>query len=269
PEVKYEQVMESDNGVADWLMKIRSYGFCYVDGCPSTPEATKELLEKIAFIRNTHYGKYRGFWDFTSDLSKGDTAYTDLAIGPHTDNTYFTDPAGLQMFHLLSHEDGEGGMSGLVDGFAAASELSREFPEDYRTLSSVNVHCHASGNDGSSIQPATGFPVLVHDHRYNHLIQIRWNPADRAQVDVPVDEVQNWYRAARRWTETLKKYEFWEQLRPGRPLIFDNWRALHARTAFTGKRRMCGGYINHDDYISRFKSTNWGNSWMLETVSLG
>ena len=29
------------------------------------------------------------FWDFTSDLAKGDTAYTTLALGAHTDTTYF------------------------------------------------------------------------------------------------------------------------------------------------------------------------------------
>jgi hypothetical protein len=29
------------------------------------------------------------FWDFTSDLAKGDTAYTTLALGAHTDNTYY------------------------------------------------------------------------------------------------------------------------------------------------------------------------------------
>jgi hypothetical protein len=32
------------------------------------------------------------FWDFTSDLAKGDTAYTTLALGAHTDNTYFVNP---------------------------------------------------------------------------------------------------------------------------------------------------------------------------------
>lgn len=141
-----------------------------------------------------------GFWDFTSDLSKGDTAYTDLAIGPHTDNTYFTDPAGLQMFHLLSHEDGEGGMSGLFDGFAAAEELRLEFPAAYKILSNANVHCHASGNDGISIMPANGFPVLVHTRnpigRRVYLTQIRWNPADRVDVQLPVSDVNHWYQAA-------------------------------------------------------------------------
>lgn len=138
-----------------------------------------------------------GFWDFTSDLSKGDTAYTSLAIGPHTDTTYFTDPAGLQMFHLLSHTDGEGGMSGLFDGFAAAQYLFQAHPNFYRTLAYTDVHCHASGNDGISIQPATGFPVLCHDGRTGHLHQIRWNPADKAGVDISMTKMIHWYSAAK------------------------------------------------------------------------
>lgn len=34
----------------------RKWGFCFVDGCPVTEKATQELLERIAFIRHTHYG---------------------------------------------------------------------------------------------------------------------------------------------------------------------------------------------------------------------
>ena len=29
-------------------------------------------------------------------------------------------------------------------------------------------------------------------------------------------------------------------LRPGEALLFDNWRVLHGRAAYTGVRRMCG-----------------------------
>lgn len=42
-----------------------------------------------------------GFWDFTSDLGHGDTAYTDLALGAHTDTTYFTDPVGCVRFTFI------------------------------------------------------------------------------------------------------------------------------------------------------------------------
>jgi trimethyllysine dioxygenase len=235
-----------------------------VDGCPVSPEKTKELLERIAFIRITHYG---GFYDFTSDLTMKDTAYTSLALGAHTDTTYFTDPAGLQMFHLLSHTDGDGGASLLVDGFKAASILRKESESAFSILSRTPVSWHASGNEGITITPAKKFPVLnlgsnpfgairgiTPDESGQELLQVRWNNDDRGLIDLnkPDDKeaAERWYVAARKFDEILKREElhYWAQLEPGRPLIFDNWRVLHGRSAFRGKRRMCGGYSEF--YIS-------------------
>jgi trimethyllysine dioxygenase len=194
PTVDYNTVMATDNGLKDWLYTIRKYGFCYIENTPITPEATEKLLERIAYIRNTHYG---GFYDFTADLAKGDTAYTQLGIGPHTDNTYFSDPAGLQVFHLLSHPDGEGGASQLVDGFAAAQQLQKEDPRAYQMLSKTSIEAHASGNEDSSIQPWQAFPTLVHDPRGGHLVQVRWNTTDRGAIDLPLHKMHLWYLAAR------------------------------------------------------------------------
>ena len=145
---------------------------------------------------------------------------------------------------MLSHTDGEGGASLLVDGFKVAGELHSLDREAYRTLATVDVHSHASGNDGISIQPYKGFPVLQHDPENGHLLQVRWNSSDRAAIGLPINEVEKWYDAARKWDALVKKKEneYWEQLTPGRVLIFDNWRVLHGRSAFTGKRRICGGY---------------------------
>lgn len=266
PCIDYAAIMSSGSGVLEWLSLIRRYGFSYVSNCPMSPEATQRMMERISFIRPTHYG---GFYDFTSDLSKGDTAYTSLAIGPHTDTTYFSDPAGLQLFHLLSHTGGSGGASQLVDGFAAAHDLLIEDPDAYETLSTVRVHSHASGNDDSSITPYQTFPVLVHDPQNGHLQQVRWNTTDRAAIDLPLEEMDKWYDAARKWTDLLRKREYWSQLVPGRPVIFDNWRVLHGRSEFTGKRRMCGGYIARDDWVSRFKMLNLGREEVLREVAQG
>lgn len=41
--------------------------------------------------RETIYGR---MWYFTSDFSRGDTAYTKLALDRHTDTTYFQEPCG-------------------------------------------------------------------------------------------------------------------------------------------------------------------------------
>jgi len=176
---------------------------------------------------------------------KKDTAYTNLALGVHTDTTYFTDPAGLQLFHLLEHSGGSGGQSILVDGFRAAKILREEDPQAYKILSNVRIPAHSSGNPDSSIQPYAPFPVMNHHPVNGELVQIRWNNDDRATMDRwdDLNDVEMFYDAARVWNAILKRNrsEYWEQLKPGRALIFDNWRVLHGRARFTGKRRMCGG----------------------------
>ncbi|KAF1959845.1 Trimethyllysine dioxygenase [Byssothecium circinans] len=250
------------------LRKIRKYGFCLVTDTPATPEATEQLLRSISFIRETHYG---GFYDFTADLASKDTAYTNIALEAHTDTTYFSDPAGLQAFHLLEHSQGEGGESLLVDGFKVARDLLEQDREAYEILATTNVHSHASGNDGISIQPYRGFPVFQHDIATGNLLQVRWNSSDRAAIELPIPEVGKWYDAARKWDALLKKKEneYWEQLKPGTIVIFDNWRVLHGRSAFTGKRRICGGYINRDDWISKFKMAQFGKEEVLGKLASG
>ncbi|RDW84477.1 hypothetical protein BP6252_02067 [Coleophoma cylindrospora] len=158
-----------------------------------------------------------------------DTAYTSLALQAHTDTTYFTDPAGLQMFHLLSHTDGHGGASLLVDGFNAAEVLRKEDSKAFETLTKVPIQWHASGNDGITITPERPMPVIsiegefgLDDVETASISQIRWNNDDRAVV--PLGDGGStalaWYDAASKWTEILRRQnmEYWEQLVPGRAL---------------------------------------------------
>ena len=236
-------------------------------GCPVTPSATQSLLERIAFIQHTHYG---GFWDFTSSITPTDTAYTNQPLAVHTDTAYLSSPCGLQMFHLLSHTGGTGGESLFVDGYAAAAHLRDEKLPYYLTLARRKILFHASGNtevgeinnsafhsggsavlsgaslqqpeaiDGSSFRQERETVNLTRMPRL-----IRWNNDDRdAQAWPTFDSIERWFRAAREWTRILraKEFEIKVQLTPGQPIIFDNWRYLHGRTAFTGKRRICGAY---------------------------
>ncbi|KAL4794190.1 P-loop containing nucleoside triphosphate hydrolase protein [Aspergillus venezuelensis] len=260
PTVPYSKIMAAhDQGLCSWLTKIHEYGFCFVEDVPLTPEATEALLKRIAFIRHTHYG---GFWDFTADMTYKDTAYTSEALGAHTDNTYFTDPARLQLFHLLSHEGGDGGSSLLVDGFKAAWALAREDWTHAQILNSIPQPFHSSGNDDVCITPAKEFPVFNdHEDAYGWLHQIRWNNYDRApKSNWTLRQQEMWYKAAEHFDRIIHRpeMEIWTQLEPGTALIFDNWRMLHGRSAFTGKRRMCGGYINNDDFLSRLRLLKYG-----------
>ncbi|GAC93155.1 potential gamma-butyrobetaine hydroxylase [Pseudozyma hubeiensis SY62] len=281
PTVKFDEVMQSEQGVLKWVTKIAQYGFAFVTGVPPTPTDTEALIRRIAFIRETHYG---GFWDFTSDLAHGDTAYTDLALQAHTDTTYFSDPAGLQMFHLLSHTASKsgspsssggsssgsasgsgsgssssrgpsGGESLLVDGFLAAAVLKDVHPDAYETLSRVRIRTHSAGDENTMIRPLLdgGYPILQHDEATGELVLVRYNNDDRSVLRVDAEDVEPFYDALRKWHEILTnpEGEYWVQLKPGTAMIFDNHRVLHGRSAFVGNRRLCGAYVNHDDYRSR------------------
>ena len=166
-----------------------------------------------------------GFWQFTSDLAQKDSAYTQLALGAHTDTTYFTDPAGLQTFHLLSHIDGDGGASLLVDGFRAAEVLRCESPQAYEDLCSIKIRSHSSGNEGIAIIQDRSFPVLTTQQtalgKGAIVSQVRWNNDDRVALAAQnPEEVKRFYTAARKWVEILRRpeSEYWEQLKPGKVL---------------------------------------------------
>ncbi|EKM58474.1 uncharacterized protein PHACADRAFT_252822 [Phanerochaete carnosa HHB-10118-sp] len=252
PTVSYEEVMSPDErGLYKWLTNVDKFGFSFVSGVPATTEATEELSTQIGFSRETQYGK---FWDFTADLARGDTAYTNLALGAHTDNTYFTDPCGLQLFHLLEHTGGTGGATLLVDGFYVASILKELYPKAYDTLSRIGVPAHAAGEPGSvyTLFPVTGYPILR--HHGDELVQVRWNNDDRSTMDhLTASEMDEWYDAIRLWHKLLTSAdsEYWVQLSPGTAVVVNNHRVLHGRSAFTGKRRLCGAYIGLDEYRSK------------------
>lgn len=279
PRVSYEAVTSptSPTGLKHFLSNIHTYGLCFMPGTPPTPEATQTLIERISHIRATHYG---GFWDFTSEVNPIDTAYTNDYLPPHTDTTYFTDPAGLQLFHCLSHtsladptQPGRGGESTFVDGFAAASHLYTTHPDLYHTLATYPILSAAQGdtahgsfyNNTSSLQ---GYPVLIHSAPTGSitspspstLVQIRWNNLDRLSPSTPVfpnhTALKKWYTAAREWTKILSEPEFLltVKLQPGEPVIFDNWRVLHGRLGFEGKRRICGAYVGMDDFRAKCRS---------------
>lgn len=172
------------------------------------------------------------FWHFTADLSLKDAAYTSLALAAHTDNTYFTDPAGLQTFHILSHTNGEGGASLLIDGYRAAEILRSESPDAFNDLCNIRINAHCSGNEGISIMPSQKFPVFVTKNASSEapaeVMQIRWNNDDRATL--PADDSSKYsrfYAAVRKWVEILRRpeSEYWVQLKPGRPL------SMYKRTA--------------------------------------
>lgn len=247
PTVAFDDVMKTDSGVAQWLGRTLQYGFCIVEGTPATAEDSEALIRRVGYVRETVFG---GFWEFQPDLSKADTAYTTLELRGHTDATYSHDAPGFQLLHCLEF-DGSGGESTIVDGFAVARRIEAEAPEAFEVLSTVAVPGQYIG-DGAHLMSAR--PVFRHDHT-GRLVQVSFNNYDRAPFLLDETDMVAFYDAIRLFDEIVNEPSMqWRHvLRPGEALLFDNWRVLHGRAAFTGLRRMCGGYLNREDVDSKLR----------------
>lgn len=57
------------------------------------------------------------------------------------------------------------------------------------------------------------------------------------------------YKALATEVQSLEN-EWRFKLDPGTVCIFDNWRLLHGRTAYTGRRQMVGCYVARSEFLS-------------------
>nr|XP_044996601.1 trimethyllysine dioxygenase, mitochondrial isoform X1 [Jaculus jaculus] len=250
PSADFQHFLETNEGLKKFLQNFLLYGIAFVENVPPTQEHTEKLAERISLIRETIYGR---MWYFTSDFSRGDTAYTKLALDRHTDTTYFQEPCGIQVFHCLKHE-GTGGRTLLVDGFYAAQQVLQKAPEEFELLSKVPLKHEYIENVGECHNHMIGVGPVLNIYPWNkELYLIRYNNYDRAVINtVPYDIVHRWYTAHRTLTTELRKpeNELWVKLKPGKVLFIDNWRVLHGREAFTGYRQLCGCYLTRDDILN-------------------
>ena len=254
PYLRFGQVLEDE---LEWLKlceTIIRYGFAFVRETPTQVQVLQQMGEALSgFVRNTHYGN---LWEFSNEaMDHADTAYTADYLRAHTDNTYFTDPTGLQMLHCVGH-DGTGGMSLLVDGFHAAEKLRQENRQAFQLLTSTvvpfeyiseNLHLQAHG------------PVIeLHPFKGN-ISRIRYNTYDLAPLTVlKYEDIPKFYDALNAYTALTcaPENQYWFKLVPGELLIMANWRVFHGRSSFTGKRIMQGCYISRDDFIGKFRAVS-------------
>ncbi len=245
--VPFSDVINGDDGLRRLLHSLLVYGVGLIENAPTTLEATQEAAEKVSFIQHTLFGK---MWQFTADLARGDTAYTNIALGAHTDTTYLSQPAGIQVFHCLSH-DGEGGETLLLDGFHAAEQLRRVDKEAFSLLCEhrINHEYIEAGHHVVSLDPV----LKVHPVT-GELEMIRYNHYDRSPIStIPQEALGKYYAALKSLSSIInkKEQEFFLKLRPGNILFVDNWRVLHGRSAYTGNRSVCGCYLPRDDWIGK------------------
>lgn len=235
------------------VQSLVDYGVAFVEKVPANATFTEIVIKRLFAVHRTHFGEIWTFSDGAADHL--DTAYTSEALPAHTDNTYFNDASGLQVLHCIEYA-ATGGLSLLVDGFKVLEKLKLSAPDTYERLKRYQIPAE---NKDKSCHHTHCAPIVIEDPVDGKLQQIRYNNPDRAVMDtLPMTEMRQFYGDLQKLAEEVENpaNEFWFPLRPGTVMFFNNWRLLHGRSAFSGKRVMSGGYVSRTEFMSVARTLN-------------
>jgi gamma-butyrobetaine dioxygenase len=230
------------------LRGVERLGLALIEGAPTAPATVLDIVATFGFVRETNYGK---LFDVRIEPNPSNLAFTGLAITPHTDNPYRDPVPTMQLLHCLVNSV-EGGESGLVDGFMAASLLREEDPRSFDVLTSTSVDFAWSDADHSL---RASRPLIEVDER-GRVRSVRFNNRSMQALHLEYDHVEHFYDAYRRFAAILARpeLELTFRLGPGDCVIFDNTRLMHSRTAFeesrAGSRHLQGCYADLDGLAS-------------------
>ena len=221
------------------LRQVLRLGFAVLTATPVREGAVLDVAATFGYVRETNYGR---LFDVRVEPDPNNLAFTDRAIGPHTDNPYRDPAPTVQVLHCLRN-DVEGGVSGLLDGFHAADVLRAEDRAAFDTLTGTPVTF--AWSDATTALRADR-PVIELDP----LGRIRQVRVNNRCTTVPPAAAHDFYPAYRAWARIVARPGLPVRLRldPGDCLILDNTRVLHSRSAFggPGRRHLQGCYADLD-----------------------
>ena len=231
-----------------WLSDIRAFGFAKVSGMTPREGGLFDIVDLFGYVRETNYGRH---FEVRTEVNPVNLAYTGLGLQAHTDNPYRDPVPTLQILACLENS-ATGGENMVVDGFAVAQRLQQEDPAGFDLLAKYPMRFSYSGSSGVALQSRRPLIELSPD---GALQSIRFNARSAAPcVDVPFDDMANWYSAYQRMSDIIDdaNMEVQFKLAPGEAFIVDNTRVLHARKGYSGagSRWLQGCYADKDGLLS-------------------
>jgi gamma-butyrobetaine dioxygenase len=246
----WSEYLEDPSAKRRALAAVRDHGFALLSGVPPREGAVLEVARSFGFVRETNYG---ALFDVRAVIDPSNLAFTNLGLGPHTDNPYRDPVPTLQLLHCLENT-AAGGESVLVDGFRVAERLREQAPDDFALLASQPVDF--AYRDGRSAELRARFP-LIELGAEGEPRAIRYNNRSIAPLRMPAERMERFYRAYRRLSRALDTPEgrLVFKMGPGDLVLFDNVRVLHARTRIEsgGRRHLQGAYADRDGLLSTLR----------------
>ena len=242
-------IQTDESALAQWLAEVARFGFGKLSGGPVEDGALFEVVDLFGYVRETNYGRK---FEVRTEVNPTNLAFTGLGLQAHTDNPYRDPAPTVQVLYCLE-SSAAGGENMVVDGFRAALRLRDENQRYFDLLARHCARFEYAGEAGVKLQSRRPMIELAPD---GELIGVRFNNRSMAAaVDVPFDDMADWYAAYRRLGEIIddEAMEVTFRLEPGEAFIVDNTRVLHARKAYsgTGTRWLQGCYADKDGLRSK------------------
>jgi len=141
-----------------------------------------------------------------------------------------------------------------MDGFKAADVMRREHPEAFEVLTKVPVTFHYQNEENHR---HFRHPTISLDFE-NEYSAIYYSPQFQGPLDIPFELVDKFYQAFATFSKIVNDPALIlrTRLKPGDIAVFNNRRALHARSEFdsnTGDRHLKGTYVDLDDFRSKWR----------------
>ncbi|KAF7655725.1 hypothetical protein LDENG_00051670 [Lucifuga dentata] len=255
PTADFQEVLHDDKAALAWLLALRRFGIVNLKGAPAEQGQVARLGERIGFLKLTFYGHT---WQVQDKPMANNVAYTSGKLSLHTDYPAMHYTPGVQVIHCIT-QAAEGGESEMVDGFHTAKQLREEDPEAFQILTSVYVDFIDTGTDYCDFMLQTKKRLISVDDE-GQITRISLNNATRDSVlDLPLNQVQPFYRALRAYMDIMNRPENLVTFRmdPGDMVVLDNWRILHGRRSYISNpkrlRHLEGAYLDWDTVMSRLR----------------
>ncbi|MFT5368455.1 MAG: alpha-ketoglutarate-dependent taurine dioxygenase [Candidatus Latescibacterota bacterium] len=222
---------------------LNEKGAILVRGCTlDTEQLVACLTDETFTLRDSHFGYIEDLkTDNTTNKNTDQLGYTNAAVNLHTDQPFIEHPPRLQLLQCIEKAD-EGGESMLADAQQAAYYLRDLDRSAFEALTEIPVVFHRKQKN---FECETRYPILSFES--DRFYQIRSSYFTLAPQASSFDHMAQWYRAYQQFTRIIEDpaYQFRVLLQPQDFILYDNYRMLHGRTAFTGPRWMKGIYFDY------------------------
>lgn len=250
PAFDYAAVMTTDRGLHDWLAAWRQWGAALLRNAPAEAGQVLRIAARVGPLRPTNFGLH---YDVLTMPNPNASAYTAMALEPHTDLANWQSPPDCQFLFCIANE-AEGGMSVLVDGFGVAEKIRVENPAAFELLSSREIDFRFH-DETCDIRRRAKMIDLNAD---GSIRSVRFNNWLRGTFDLPAQDIEPMYQALQVMWREMRNPELYirPRLEAGDMFILDNYRILHGRDAFdpnTGRRHLQGCYVDRDFVLSRIR----------------